>query len=125
MKKITLILSSIILFAFFATSCGKSKKVSTTETVSIENVTITGKFSSKKGVMHKISCYCYDSGFLSTTGGDRIAVCFKDISSEEIKCSDNIEFSGYYTTKEITPEGGGVCSAGEMKLFMVSSFKCK
>jgi hypothetical protein len=79
--------------------------------------------------MHQISCYCFDSGFVTTDAGDKVAVCFEkeemknaSRAKENFSCS-RIKVTGTYVTKTISPEDGA-CSSGSMRYLKVSSFKC-
>ncbi len=112
-------LSIISFLLFIGGACGTAK---TTDVKKQE--TITGKLSSKKGVMNRISCYCFDSGYLTTPSGDIFAVCFKGVKSDDIKCFDNISLTGKFESVKITPKEGEVCQAGTLRLFMVKSFEC-
>lgn len=115
-------LLSLLLVSPVYTGGGKSKPKKTA-------VTVEGSFSSKRGVMHEISCYCFDSGFVTTDAGDKVAVCFEKNemeaarkNSEKFSCS-RIKVTGTYVTKTISPEDGA-CSSGSMRYLKVASFKC-
>lgn len=84
---------------------------------------LTGTYSSKRGVMHRISCFCFNGGYLTLDNGDEVAVCFKD-DNLDVDC-ERIEIKGNYKTIRITPAKGEVCTSGEMTVFEASSFKCK
>ena len=123
-----LLLSILLSFAMTspATLGGGGKSKSKKKTVTIE-----GEFTSKRGVMHSLSCYCFDGGYITTASGEEIAVCFEKgemeaaaKKSEEFGC-DHITVTGVYVDKAIAPEAGGVCSPGTMRYLKVMSFDCR
>ena len=85
---------------------------------------LSGQYHSKKGVKSPVSCYCFHGGYLTTEGGERIAVCFQDEKKSDIPC-DTVSLQGYYETKSISPAANSPCPAGEMKLFYVVSYSCE
>lgn len=88
-----------------------------------KSITIEGKFRSVKGVMDPLSCYCYNAGYLTTESGEKIDICIED-DDKNIVC-ENIVVTGYYTTKKNAPEDASPCPAGERKVFIMKSYKCK
>ncbi len=96
-----------------------------------KTVTIEGEFASKRGVMHHLSCYCYDGGYVTTANGDEIAVCFEKgeleeaaSKSEKFVC-DHITVTGVYVEKTISPDVNSPCPAGTMRYLKVASFTCR
>ena len=88
-----------------------------------KKITVTGNFKSIKGAMKELSCYCYNSGYLTTNDNKVIPVC---LSSNNIKVDcTNVKFTGYYETKEIKPNKNDVCPSGKMTYLKVVSHKCK
>ena len=95
-----------------------------------EATTIEGTFSSTRGVMKPISCYCFDGGYITTAAGDEIAVCFEgkemeDASrnSEKFTCN-RIKVTGIYVEKTRAPENDSPCPAGTIRYLKVSKFEC-
>ena len=139
MKQISIALV-IAAFAFFTSSCCqtngtdgndstkketlmKEEVPETTETENVKKETITGTFRSIKGVMNNLSCYCYNGGFVTTAEGTEISICLPN-ENAEIDCK-TVELTGHYETITIEPDGNSPCPAGELEVFMVSSFECK
>jgi hypothetical protein len=60
-----------------------------------KNETLEGTFSSKQGVMHEISCYCYHVGFLQTVD-NKYVICFDRIKLEKAPSCEKISVSGYF-----------------------------
>ncbi len=121
---LSLLLSLVMTSPATHADGGKSKSKKKT-------VTIEGDFTSKRGVMHRLSCFCYDSGYITTASGDEIAICFEKgemeaaaQKSEEFGC-DHITVTGVYVDKVIAPEAGEVCSPGTMRYLKVASFNCR
>lgn len=85
--------------------------------------TIEGSFESLKGVMKDLSCYCFNCGYITTSSGEEIPVCFEN---DEIKvnCS-NIIAKGFYKEESIEPDNNSPCSAGKMRIFYIDTFECK
>lgn len=99
-----------------AASVSQEKETETKE------VTITGTFDSKQGVMNRVSCFCYKSGYITTKEGKRYAVCFKQVNEEEIICNGTISVKGHFKTIEI--KSNGACSAGKMEMLFAQSYRC-
>lgn len=121
---LSLLLSLVMISPAAQADGGKSKPKKKT-------VTVEGKFSCKRGVMTKLSCYCFDAGYITTASGDEIAICFEKgemeaaaQKSEEFGC-DDITVTGVYVDKVIAPEAGEVCSPGTMRYLKVMSFNCR
>jgi hypothetical protein len=85
-------------------------------------ITLEGTFESKQGVMTPLSCYCYNSGYLTTATKKQIALCF-DNDSDNTDCK-TIRVTGFYTTVKNNPEPTSPCKQGEMSYFKVVRFKC-
>ena len=121
---LSLLLSLVMTSPAALADGGKSKSKKKT-------VTVEGQFTSKRGVMAQLSCYCYDAGYITTASGDEIAICFEKGEMEaaaeksgEFGC-DQITVTGVYVDKVIAPEAGEVCSPGTMRYLKVVSFNCK
>jgi hypothetical protein len=123
-----LIFSLLLTFAMTSPALfaggGKSKSKK-------QKVTIEGEFSSKRGVMHRLSCFCFDGGYITTESGDEIAVCFEKgeletaaSKSEKFVC-DHITVTGVYVEKTISPDVSSPCTAGTMRYLKVMSFTCR
>ncbi|KKP37328.1 hypothetical protein A2483_04545 [Candidatus Peregrinibacteria bacterium RIFOXYC2_FULL_33_13] len=85
---------------------------------------LQGSFESIKGVMKPLSCYCYNSGYLTTGNKEKIPVCFED-KELDISC-DQISIIGTYKTKKITPNPtSNSCPPGEMSIFYVMNYTCE
>ncbi|NVK65899.1 MAG: hypothetical protein HWE22_14995 [Flavobacteriales bacterium] len=82
----------------------------------VEQKTITGSFQSVEGVMDRLSCFCYHSGYVTTEDGERIAVCFE----ETVESCPKITVTGYQTSKKISENGA--CSKGIMGYLKVQSY---
>ena len=98
--------------------------VSVNNASSREMVELKGTYQSKKGVMHRISCYGYNIGYLTTAGGEQIVICFDQMQKSadlKIECT-NISVQGHYSEKTIG--GGGNCEPGSMKILYVRKWKC-
>ncbi len=106
-----------IAFLFINAECENSDDAN-------DLIELTGKFISKKGVMTKISCYCFDTGYLMLKSGDKIPICFEDLSSDNIKCPDKLRVKGNYKTINHEKGENDPCREGEMKIFMVKSYFC-
>jgi hypothetical protein len=114
----------IIFPAFFVLTvlmfhCKSSSKTQ------VKSETFTGKFQSVKGVMNELSCYCYDAGYLTTSDGNRIAVCFEKTTSDSINCFENLTVSGIFENVKRESSQNDPCPAGEMTILKVTEYKCK
>ena len=119
MKKLILILSAFIsLLVFTNSNCENSANLQ-------KEISITGKFESKKGVMDKISCYCYNSGYLTTDKGDRIAICLEIKDHETIKCKEKITFTGNYEERTHGDSKNNPCPSGKMMIFIAKKYICE
>lgn len=107
-------------------SCGNTDSSSSQKKpekmTSDKTTEISGTYSSIKGVKNKLSCYCYNGGYLITESGERIAVCFKD-ENIDINC-ERVEISGKYVVKKLNTEPGSACKNGKMKIFEAEKFEC-
>jgi len=96
----------------------------------VELESYTGTFSSKRGVMHQLSCHCFDGGYLTTEGGDKIAVCFEKGELEEVQSHfddpvcKKMKVTGEMIQHYLPPAKGGPCSGGSMTYLKVRSFTC-
>jgi len=113
MKKLNVFLIAISTGVLFA-SCGAGTKSSET---------ITGSYRSIKGVMTDLSCYCYNSGYLTTESGELIPVCFPNDDTEIDY--ETVTFTGAYENRTVTSEPTSPCPPGERTLFIVQSHECK
>lgn len=112
-------LANLLVVLLFFASCG------TTNSQQTEEISLTGAFESKMGVMHNISCYCFNVGFLETDAGEKVVVCFDKMEQEEKPKCSTIQVKGYYETKKIESDSNSPCPGGERKIFYVNSFVCK
>ena len=115
------ILIIVVAFVMLIEVCGKSTGQKLNNTTENEK-TFTGTFKSTKGVMKPISCYCYNSGFLTTSDNQEIAVCF-DNENIDITC-ESITIKGYFKKLINNPEPTSPCPKGEMEIFMVTAYEC-
>lgn len=90
-----------------------------TTTSLLKPITLTGTFKSKKGVMDKLSCYCYNCGYLTTADDKVIALCFE--GDEDIP-NGNLTVTGNYETLTIK-DSDGSCGSGSREVFKVTSYK--
>jgi hypothetical protein len=82
----------------------------------------SGEFRSVKGVKNVLSCYCYNSGYLTTDSGTVITLCFEN---DEISIScKKLKVSGSFYMQEIKAEQNSACPAGTKKIFRVKSYEC-
>lgn len=112
-------LSGILVLVLIVTNCGTSNSQEK------EELTITGKFTSKMGVMHNISCYCFNVGFIEVEGGDRVVVCFERMKLEDKPRCGTIEVKGYYEKYTVEEDSKSPCPGGERNIFYANSFICK
>jgi hypothetical protein len=89
-----------------------------------KNETLEGTFSSKQGVMHEISCYCYHVGFLQTVD-NKYVICFDRIKLEKPPSCEKISVSGYFEKVKSSEKSGSPCPGGEQDVFFVTKFECK
>ncbi|MCP4442113.1 MAG: hypothetical protein GY810_24650 [Aureispira sp.] len=82
--------------------------------------TIQGSFRSLEGARKKVTCYCHDSGIITTKNGKTINVCFKNTTMPEESCS-SIKVKGAYETIKKSPESSSPCAGGSMNVFMAST----
>jgi hypothetical protein len=85
-------------------------------------ITLEGVFESKQRVMTTLSCYCFNSGYLTTSAKKQIPICFEN-NSDNIDCK-TIRVTGFYTTVKNNPEPTSPCTQGDMTYFKVVDFKC-
>jgi len=122
----TIIFSLFFLFFVFlfpaesASAQGKIVHTRSFHTQSVE--TLTGNFQSLMGVMNNLSCYCYNTGYLTLDEETKIAVCFKDVE-EKIRCT-RLKVIGSYENVAVDPDPQSPCSEGTRKIFMVKSYEC-
>lgn len=115
-----LMLVSLSAFAQTAKGHRPKKKPKTKPAAAVELVTVEGDFSSKRGVMTSLSCYCYNCGYITTADGERVAVCFED-DEASVDC-DYIKVQGEYVT--ISKESDGACGGGSMTVLKVKGSPC-
>lgn len=113
----TLLFAAIAIITFGFTTAGKNQPVK-------HGVHLSGTYESKKGVMHKISCYGFNIGYLTTEKGEKVVVCFDNLdNSADLKVDcENIAVQGHYSEKTI--EGKGNCAAGTLKILYVEEWSC-
>ena len=79
---------------------------------------IQGEFISKRGIMDKVSCVCFNSGYV-LKDGIKTPVCID--SDLELKCK-NIKLTGIY--KSVNVEGDtNNCNLENYKIFLASGFE--
>lgn len=97
-----------------------------TKTIDYTLTSLKGKFESKKGVMHPISCYGYNIGFLKVSNGSEYVVCFDQLKNSkdlDVNCDDESSVIGDFESKTI--KSNGSCPAGTMEIFYVKEWDCK
>ncbi|MCB9235286.1 MAG: hypothetical protein H6581_26765 [Bacteroidia bacterium] len=113
------------LALLLAAGCKSSEKPQKTEegrvTVS-EELTFTGTFQSKRGVMHPLSCFCGNGGILTTEGGKQISACFGE--KEEVERCKTMRVKGVWVNKAIDPGESSPCREGEMEILEVKDYTC-
>ena len=87
-----------------------------------EETTLTGSLENKRGVMDALSCFCYNCGYVTTSKGERIAVCIAD-ENITIDCK-RVLLKGKYVTVKKEKDPNGVCSGGTMTYFEASLVSC-
>lgn len=85
-------------------------------------ISLTGSFENKRGVMDALGCFCYNCGYLTTAKGERIAVCIAD-ESITINCK-RVLIKGKYKTVKQDKDPNGVCPGGTMTYFEAGSVSC-
>jgi len=108
----------IVLLIFFLMNVNFSCKNSQNQNME----TFEGTFKSVKGVMDPLSCYCYNSGYLTTDSGEIIPICFNN-EDIDIKC-DRIKVTGVYMVIVLEENLQTPCPAGSKNIFMVESYEC-
>ena len=91
-----------------------------------EEYTFEGNFTSTRGRMVKLSCFCYDGGYLVTDDGDEFDICFEGLEESEvdaIRNCDEIRVVGEFITKNIELSPNGNCG-GSRELFQVTAVEC-
>jgi len=119
MKNIYLILFLALTFS----ACSSSKNSKNNTSSNTKTTSYTGDFKSIKGVMNDLSCYCYNSGFLTTDDGAEISICFND-NNITIDC-ERITVEGYFENIIIEDNPNSPCSGGEKETFIVTNFNCE
>ena len=113
----------VIAFSLFLfTNCSYSqKKIKKTAA----NETLEGVFTSKKGVMHNISCYCYNVGFLKTNKDEKLVICFDRMDTEDAPKCKKLSVTGYFEMHTVKEGSNSPCPGGERNIFYVVEFECK
>lgn len=128
MKSIKILAFAALLLAF---GCGRnSKSTQDSKAAASEEVVYVGTLRSLRGVMHELSCHCFDGGILTQKNGDEINYCFVETASDADKndwgkgdCK-MVELKGTMVQNTITPAKGEVCPAGTMTYLKVKSARC-
>jgi hypothetical protein len=114
-----------LFFALIAATVGFSFAPGKIRTDEHTHVHYEGTYDSKKGVMHKISCYGFNIGYLTTDAGEKVVVCFDRLDGGEdvnVTC-DKLMVEGYF--EEIVKESdGGSCTSGKLKILFVEEWGC-
>jgi hypothetical protein len=88
-------------------------------------VNLSGTYTSKKGVMDKISCFGYNVGYLQTSEKMPVVICFDRMtngSNIKITCEGPLKVEGYY--ESVTKESNEACKGGTMNIFYVTKWAC-
>ena len=117
-----------LVLLIFLVSCGITGEdviSDTKSTAAHEHEEFQGTFSSKKGVMHPISCYGYNIGFLKTDAGETIITCFDKLSNgRELEIpSQAIAVKGHFVTMTIEEVPDNPCESGTRKIFYVDEWR--
>ncbi len=119
-------MKSLILSAFIgiAISCNAQVKSGTIKKQDKSKlpVKVVGSFRSIKGVMDKLSCYCYNGGYLTTKDNQEIKVCFEN-EDIDVNC-EKVEIIGEYRTITKASGANDPCPSGQSKILFVKSYKC-
>jgi len=114
-----------ILFFAVAVVVGFAFSSTKTKTNDHTHVHAEGKYDSKKGVMHNISCYGVNIGYLTNAAGEKTVVCFDRMENGNdlnVSC-EHIKVEGYY--EEIIKEAdGGSCVSGKLNVLFVETWSC-
>lgn len=107
------------------TDANASMKEEVKEPADVEAVQIvaSGNFQSVSGAMDELSCYCSNGGYVVSSAGKKVALCFKE--GENPKNCTVIEAKGRYKTTQIDSEPSSPCAGGSMTYLEVESFTCK
>jgi hypothetical protein len=113
------------LGVFAGTAWGQKKgtpMIPKTAIKKTKTLTLSGTFTSTAGVMTPLSCYCGNSGTVTTTTGKAIEVCFENTQAA-ITCG-SIRVKGYYVTKTNAPAPSNPCPKGTRTYFKVLAHTC-
>ena len=86
-----------------------------------------GTFESTKGKMDKLSCFCYDGGYLEIGYNEYVELCFSELDEsqlEAIEGCERIRVMGGFVEKHIEYNPQSPCSGGSMLLLMVTKVEC-
>lgn len=103
----------------------KSSKEMEAPTPATRVVQLSGTYTSKKGVMDKVSCFGYNIGYLQTSEKMPVVICFDKMangSGIDVNCTGPLQVEGYYET--VTKESNEACKGGTMSIFYVTKWAC-
>lgn len=121
----TILLSVAFIFIIgLNMSCNSSANSNKKTT---DDITITGNYSSVKGVMKPLSCFCYNCGYLTTDDENEYNISFDEYDKEHgetnIECQQ-IKVTGYLKTITRENNGKGPCPGGEKEILIVTKYEC-
>jgi hypothetical protein len=107
-----------VLLLLSLTTCKTQQAVSNPS----EEITLSGTYETRRGVMDALSCFCYNGGYITTAKGERIAICIAD-EGINIDCK-RVLVKGKYLTVTKEKEPNGVCAGGTMTYFEANTVSC-
>jgi hypothetical protein len=125
-NRMNFLLTFLLAFSMLAVPISPKRKKDKPKPVTVE-----GSFSSTRGVMQSLSCYCYDAGYIQTDEGKSIPVCFENDelskaseANSDFQCA-RLKVKGVYVTKTIPQTDNSPCPAGTMTYLKVLDWECK
>jgi hypothetical protein len=74
-----------------------------------------------RGVMHPLSCHCFNVAIFRETSGKEVPICFPDKRSHP--CQELL-LSGQFRKHTNNPERTSSCTRDTVRLFFVEKFDC-
>lgn len=105
----------------FCTCFACSPKGQGTSTTSNKASIVEGDFQSVAGVKDPLSCFCSNGGYVTTTKGERVAVCFGE--NQSINCK-KITVNGMYEQHTKSSDPTDVCANQSATFLKVKAFSC-
>ena len=99
------------------------QEVKSSVDIEAAQIVVGGKFQSVAGMMDELNCYCSNGGYVISSSGKKLAVCFLE-DQHPNNCSE-IEVTGTYKTKHLETDPSSPCSVGSMTYLEVKTFICK